>query len=144
MHRSQHRIERDRSMTWDLAPAERDAVLSLPGQGRYGYFVKRTADWERLWGLRDDRGWVTAEDEDGRIFMPVWPHPEYAHVSAVDRWQGVTPTPIELHQWLDSWLPDLDSKDHLVAVFPVPSGAGVPVEPTRLRSDLDTELKLYE
>jgi hypothetical protein len=130
-------------MTWDLRPEEREAVLKLPAAERYAYFVKRCADWEQIWGLRDERGWVTAE-HDGQVLMPAWPHADYAQACALDDWNGAEPTAIDLKEWLESWLPDLEAKDQMVAVFPVPEGAGVAVEPARVRRDLEAEAELYE
>jgi hypothetical protein len=130
-------------MTWDLQPEEREAVLKLPAPERYAYFVKRSGDWEEVWSLRDDRGWVTA-DRDGQALMPVWPHPEYAGASAVDSWEGARPELIDLTEWLTVWLPELAKHGQQVAVFPVPSGAGVVAEPDRVRRDLEAEVELYE
>ena len=131
-------------MTWKLEPKELEGVLNLAALERYAYFVKRCADWEKVWGLRDDSGWVTAEDDDGRILMPIWPHMEYARVCATDEWGTANPASIELHEWVAEWLPDLEQRRHLVAVFPIPTGKGVAVEPGRLGRDLEEEIALYE
>lgn len=131
-------------MTWNLRATEREAVVQLPAPERYEYFVKRCADWEEVWGLRDDRGWMTAEDHEGRQFMPVWPHPEYARLCALDAWTGAEPAAIEAEEWIEEWLPELEADTRLVSVFPVPAGVGVSVEPPRVRRDLEAELSLYE
>ncbi len=131
-------------MTWDLRPEELAAVLRLLAPERYAYFVKRSADSEEVWGLRDDRGWVTAQDDEGRTFMPIWPHPEYARACASDAWESAAPESIELDEWAEGWLSDLDTRGLFVSVFPVPAGSGVAVEPGRLRRDLEAEVALYE
>ena len=130
-------------MTWNLPAEERDAVLKLSGPERYAYFVKRAADWEEVWGLRDDRGWVTAE-RDAHTLIPVWPHADYARASALGNWEGADPALIDLDEWVESWLPELEAKGHLVAVFPIPEGNGVAVEPGRVGADLEAEAQLYE
>lgn len=131
-------------MTWSLGPEELTAVLKLPAPERYGYFLKRCADWEEVWSLRDDRGWVTAEDDQGGMLMPTWPHPDYARACATDAWEAAEPAPIGLEEWLEKWLPDLEARGHMVSLFPVPAGSGATVQPSRLRSDLETEMALYE
>lgn len=131
-------------MTWDLRPEEFEAVLRLPAPERYAYFVKRCGDWEEVWGLRDDRGLVTAEDEGGQVFMPIWPHAEYARACALDGWENAEPASIELDEWVEKWLPELETKRQSVSVFPVPAGNGVAAEPGRLRGDLQAEVELYE
>lgn len=130
-------------MSWDLHLEEREAVLRLPAPERYAYFVKRCGDWEQVWGLRDQRGWVTAE-HDGQALMPVWPHADYARACALDNWSDAEPEVIGLEDWLESWLPDLETRGQMIAVFPVPEGAGVAAEPRRVRGDLEAEADLYE
>jgi hypothetical protein len=71
-------------VTWDLRAEERESFLRAPAPERYGHLVKRCADWEEVWVLRNDQDWVRAE-RDGRVFMPVWPHPEYASACALRR-----------------------------------------------------------
>jgi hypothetical protein len=44
---------------------EVDAVFALPGPDRYEHFVKRVADWEEVWGLASEGGWVMMGDSDG-------------------------------------------------------------------------------
>ena len=131
-------------MTWDLRHEELKAVLALPGAERYAYLIKRCAGWEEIWCLRDDRGVVTAGDGEGRMFIPIWPHAEYARACATGEWEGGKPTSIELDEWVQGWLSDLDARRYLVSAFPVPAGKGVAVEPGRLRRDLEAELALYE
>jgi hypothetical protein len=131
-------------MTWDLKSEELEALLKLPAPERYAYFVKRCADWEEVWCLRDDRGWVTAEDDQGRMLVPGWPHAEYARACAIDAWEGSEPVLIELDDWVEGWLSDLEIKGHMVSVFPLPAGSGVAVAPSRLRRDLEAEISLYE
>ena len=131
-------------MTWDLRSEELEALLDRPASERYAYLVKRCADWEEVWALRDDRGWVTAEDDEGRVLMPIWPHADYARACARDGWASASPDSIELDDWVEGWLAELEARSHLVSVFPVPAGHGVAADPSRLRHDLETELALYE
>jgi len=131
-------------MTWTLRPEEVAAVVELPAAERYAYFVKRCAEWEEVWGLRDDRGWVTAEDGEGRLLMPIWPHADYARACAENGWENAAPASIELDDWVEGWLSDLETSHHVVSVFPVPTGYGVAAEPDRLRRDLQRELALNE
>jgi hypothetical protein len=131
-------------MTWKLDRKELEAVPGLPAPERYAHFVKRTADWEEVWGLRDDRGWVTAIDAEGRTFMPVWPHPEYARVCAAGAWENASAASIDVDEFVERSLPSLEDQGYLVSVFPAPTGNGVAVEPGRLRHDLEAELERYE
>lgn len=131
-------------MSWQLSVEEIDAVSALAGAERYAYFVKHCVDWEEIWGLRDQGGWVSAQDETGELRLPVWPHREYARRCADHEWAEAAPTAIGLDVWVDGWLSDLEATGRLISVFPLPDGSGVPVEPDRLRRDLQAEMAVYE
>jgi len=74
------------------------------------------------------------------LFGPI----RYAEACAVDEWAGSTPEIIPLDRWLSVWLPGLSRDGRRVAVFPVPTGAGVPVDANRLAADLSEACGQYE
>ncbi len=131
-------------MTWDLTQQEFESVVELAAPHRYAYFVKRCADWQEVWALSDNRGWVVAADDGGRKMLPVWPHAKFASACAVDEWATAKAHMIALGDWLEDWLPYLQQSEHLVAVFQTPSGNGIAVHPARLEHDMQEELELYE
>jgi hypothetical protein len=116
-------------------------VSVLRGPDRYSHFIGQVAE---VWGLCGPDGWVVAADDDGRQLMPVWTHSRYAEACAVGAWNGAVPEAIALSRWLEAWLPGLTRDGRGVAVFPVPCGAGVPVDPGRLAADLCEALEQYE
>ena len=130
-------------MTWEVNDAEFTSVLALPGPRRYEYFVKRAASHGRLWGLRGERGWVIAEDDEGDQHFPVWPHPRFAQALATGQWSDAVPMAIDIDEWVDEWLPELDGDAMRVAVFQTPVDEGVGVSPQRMKRDLDTELEQF-
>jgi hypothetical protein len=127
-----------------LSAKEIAGVLATDGPTRYAHFVKQVADSEQVWGLRTEEGWVSVGDDDGNSMLPVWPHPDYAAACAVDEWDDAQPSAIDLDDWLDEWLVNLDDEGDQVAVFPTPQGRGVVVEPAQLRSDIEVELSRLE
>ncbi len=131
-------------MTWNLNDQEFENVMNLPGPRRYEYFVKRTADWEELWTLRGEDGFVLVGDDEGSEYVPVWPHRRYAEACATDEWAGLQPEAIALHDWLEVWIPGMTRDSRSVAVFPLPKGQGVVVSPERLKEDLEGEISLLE
>ena len=131
-------------MTYRINEQEIKGVLALSGQGRYEHFIKRIADWEELWGLKDNNGWVTSEDDDGNKSIPFWPHPEYAKLCAEGQWKGNEETSIDLKSFIEKWLPGMEQDNLLVAVFPTPSGKSVYVQPSCLRENIEEELEQYE
>lgn len=127
-----------------LREQEIAAVLKLEGPARYSHFIGQVADWEVVWGLRSPDGWVSISDKTGAPMFPVWPHEPYARMLAVDSWAQVIPTPIEVHEWIEKWLPGLAKDRMKVAVFPTPEGKMVVVDALRLRGDIEAELARME
>jgi len=114
------------------------AVLALPEDERYLYFLREAASSERLWGLLDPRGWVTLADPQGHAGLPVWPHPVYASACASGDWDGYLPACIEVSAFLDHWLPDMAELGVRVDVFPAAGRRG------RMVPALQLELQLRE
>jgi hypothetical protein len=128
----------------ELPQSQRNALLSSPGPARFKHFINRTADCERLWGLRDAIGWVALADDSGAPGFPVWPHPDYAQDCATETWTGSSPAEIDVHEFIEEWLPDMAERGVAVAVFPTPSMKGVWMKPDELRQYLAEELRKYE
>jgi hypothetical protein len=70
-----------------------------------------------------------------------WPHKRYAAACAVDQWAGHVPRAINLHEWMEKWLPGLERDSRRIVVFMTPINAGATVEHGRLREDLEEELR---
>lgn len=131
-------------MMWTINSHEIENVLSLSGEDRYNYFIKRVADWGKIWSLRNDDGWVSGKDEEGNEFFPVWPHPQFALLCATENWSDCKAEAIDLSVWLQRWIPGLNSDRRKIAVFPKPSNKGIIVSTNQLKGDLDAEMSLYE
>ncbi|HEX2470964.1 MAG TPA: DUF2750 domain-containing protein [Candidatus Limnocylindrales bacterium] len=131
-------------MTHKVNDREYESVRHLPVEGRYEHLIKRAADWSELWSLQSAEGWVVGADESGREFIPVWPHPRYAEASATGAWKGATPAPIEIHEWLETWTPELVTSARLIGVFPVDDGPSAVIDPQAFAADLEGELSLVE
>ncbi len=131
-------------MVYRINEKEIAAILALPGQSGYEHFVKRIADWEELWGLKDNEGWVTSANDEGEKSIPFWPHPEYAHMCAEGSWEGNLATRIDLKSFMEEWLPGMERDGMFVAVFTTPEGKSVYVQPNVLLESLEEELTQYE
>lgn len=118
-------------------------MLRAGGPARYRHFVSRVADNQEILGLRQHDGWVSMGIDDQRLF-PVWPAAAYATACAVEEFTAAEATPIDLREWLETWLPNLEGDGSGVAVFPTPSGQGAVVAPATLREHLLAELARIE
>jgi Protein of unknown function (DUF2750) len=130
-------------MGWEVNDEEFESVVRLPASRRYEYFVKRAASHGELWGLRGEGGWVVAEDDEGNQHFPVWPHQRFAQALAEGLWEGEKPVSIDIDEWVDAWLPNLERDGMRVAVFQTPDDKGVGVSPERLKTDLEAELEQF-
>ena len=83
-------------------------------------------------------------DDTGAPGFPVWPHPDYAQACATKAWAGSVPAEIDVHEFVEEWLPDMSKREVAVAVFPTPSMKGVWTKPDELQRYLAEELEKYE
>jgi len=121
-----------------------DAVLALPAEKRYQHFLSRVADWEILWTLHSETGFVLFGDDSGHECVPFWPHPGYAVTTAQGQWSDCSPYEVSLSDFMGKWLPGMLRDGRKVAVFPTPQKKAVVVEPNRLQEDLEVTLEQYE
>jgi hypothetical protein len=97
-----------------------------------------------LWGLHGTGGWVDAADDEDVPHLPVWPHPRFAEVCASGPWAAEAPGAIDIDEWVEAWLPNLERDRMRVAVFQTPEDKGVSVGTERLKRDLEHELSQFE
>ncbi|RFA26586.1 hypothetical protein CAI21_16615 [Alkalilimnicola ehrlichii] len=69
------------SMPYRMSPQQYESVLTLSGADRSAHFVGKVVDWQQLWGVKNDEGWLVPITPDDWEYFPVWPHPEYAQKS---------------------------------------------------------------
>jgi hypothetical protein len=86
--------------TYALSDREFESVSRLAAEERFAHFLKRVADWEAVWGLRDATGWAAATDGEGHSSFPLWPHPRYASACADREWAGNAPVAIDVHEFV--------------------------------------------
>jgi Protein of unknown function (DUF2750) len=123
----------------EISDQELAAVMALPAQERYSYFVRCVADTEELWTLRNEEDFVLYGDDDRRELVPVWPHRRFAEANGQDSWDDTKPFKIDLDRWLAAWTTGLEVEGRFVAVFPLPSQQGIVVSPAHLAEDLMAE-----
>jgi len=126
-------------MTWEPVEDELRRLQALPAADRAVQLVQLAIDWEELWGLADDHGWVVAKATDA---LPLWPHPELARACAHGPWEGAEPAAIPLDELLEDLLPQLESEKLGAALFPVAHDPGLLLAAAELRRRLEAELEL--
>ena len=123
---------------------QKENVLALPARERYQHFVRRVADWEKLWVLSDAKENLFIRTASTVKYLPVWPHPEYAVDTANLVAFDLTATEVDLYDFMDNWLPGLESDGLKVGVFPDLDGNVWIIEASDLRESLERECEQYE
>jgi hypothetical protein len=120
---------------------EIENVLRQNNETRYVYFIKRVADWEEVWGLKGEDGWVLSADDAGNQVAVFWPFKEYAKLCATGAWIQTVPMKIELPTFIDRWIPGLNQDGRLVGVFPNLAKQASVVAPLVLKDHLESEME---
>lgn len=97
---------------------ERDPMSKLTDNldANFQLFIEEVRESGQVWGLRYGEDWVvcrSAEFEDADV-MPLWSAEGDAGLHCVDEWADYEPEVIELEEFLDIWINDLDEDDVLV------------------------------
>lgn len=120
---------------------ELEAVMKLPANKRYEYFIKKVVDFEEVWGLYND-GWAMTQDNTGEMLIPFWPSKEFAELCSIDEWSDFAPESIELEEFINDWLPGIQDDGYKVSVFWNNDDSAV-LEVDTLLKDLEKELEKY-
>lgn len=96
------------------------SMIKKPARDRYVYSIKCIADWEEAWSLKVNDGFVTTSDDDGNLFLPIWPFKEYANRCIGEEWEHCVAQKIYLNTLLEEILPNVSEEGTQVVVFKVP------------------------
>ncbi len=121
---------------------EINGVLGSDIAKQYEYFIKKAADYEEVWSLKEAAGWASLE-LDGKCYFPVWPKKEFAQMQAAGEWDGYIAYSIDLEEFMEDWLPGF-IKDGLGVTVMWNNGSGIDLSPERLMTDIETELEKYQ
>lgn len=120
---------------------EFQAVIKLPANIRYEYFIKKVVDEETVWGLYND-GWAVTEDEDGTLLLPFWPKKAFAQHCAIEEWAEYSCESMDLDELMEEFLPRLLEDGYKPSIFFNNVDSAV-LEVETLIRDLETELENY-
>ena len=121
-----------------------EAVLALDTFERYNHFVNKVADWEQLWSVKNDEGWLVPVAPEDFEYFPLWPHPEYAQKTTDINFPGHKAVEISTKELLEHWLPLFEQDKVKLAVFPNKEWSFWRIEPNDLKEELLNEMAQYE
>ncbi|SHN59347.1 Protein of unknown function [Paenibacillus sp. ov031] len=124
-----------------ITSKEFEAVIKLPANIRYEYFIKKVTDSEEIWGLYDD-GWAMSSDDKERLLISFWPRKEFAEYCAYEEWLNYKAHCISLDEFISDWLPNMVEDQHKLSIFWNRDNSAV-LEIQVLLNDLEKELEKY-
>jgi hypothetical protein len=119
-------------------------IFNLPAKERYGYFVRKVADFQTIWLIRDEEGIVMlGGDEDHSQSIPVWPEKEFASLLLTGDWESCRLEEMPLDEFL-LWLDELQKESTQIATFPKEGLQSIVVNAEEMKAHLLHELEQYE
>ncbi|MFC5269893.1 DUF2750 domain-containing protein [Adhaeribacter terreus] len=120
-----------------------DNIFALDSSERYGYLLRRVADFETIYLIADEEeNYVMLGSEDGNV-LPVWPEKEFASLFLTDDWSSCHIVEYKLSEFMD-WLDDLAKDSVLIAGFPNLDLHTVHVSAIEMKNHLLFEMRQYE
>ena len=111
---------------------------------RYSYFVKRIVVKEELWGLVDSEGnWSLVAEEGKAPVFHLWTDAEFAQFARIGMFDKYSPTKVDLHEFMEDWLPNMAQDGVKVGVFTLSETENSSVDANKLLIDIRAEEKIF-
>lgn len=120
---------------------EIENVLKLDNRKKYAYFIKKIADNEEIWSLKNSDGWVSL-GQVGQFFFPVWAKKEYADLCISGEWGDCHSEAIDIYKFIDVWISNLKKEGTRITVM-WHNGSGIDVDWDDLLNNILFELDKY-
>ncbi|QEL04297.1 DUF2750 domain-containing protein [Olivibacter sp. LS-1] len=126
-----------------ITEKEIKVVSSLEAFERYKYFIKRVADTEIMYSLKNLEGnWAISEVDTSKLF-PLWLAKEFADQCCTNGWEEFVIEEINLDFFENYLLDFVHSEGFLLNIFPVGQNTGFVVDIVEFAKDLSEEMKNY-
>ncbi len=123
---------------------EVEDVSALQPFDRYTYFIKKIADYEEFWLLKDEYGTLALSEVEGNTLLSFWSAKEFTTSCLNNEWKEYKAINVSLAEFEIDLLPFLNEKEILIDVFPVNNRAGFVVTAEEFVRDFNIELDNYE
>ncbi|TWI85330.1 uncharacterized protein DUF2750 [Lacibacter cauensis] len=118
-------------------------IENLSPKDRYGYFIRKVADFQEVWFIQDNDRYLMVGDNDDRMAIPVWPEKDFAELMLKDDWKNYKITSMEMVHFLE-WLDTIEKKGYKIAAFPYSDLKSVMVTAKEMKAHLLYEMEQYE
>jgi len=120
-----------------------DNILNLSSEDRYGYFIRKVADFEKVYLIKDESGYSIFGDSEEKTTIAVFPEKEFADIFLTDTWSSCFIEEMDLERFME-WLDKLEQDNIQMAGFPNKDLKVVVVNPNEMKNHLLYELEQYE
>lgn len=118
-------------------------VSNLKPDERYSYFIKRLADFEIFYTLKNDSNeFVISELEENKL-IHFWSSPEFAQLCLVEVWENHKIVEVSLEEFEDEIVDFIEENSILIDIFPVENRTGFIVNLNEFVRDLNVEFGKY-
>ncbi|WP_444626601.1 DUF2750 domain-containing protein [Flavobacterium columnare] len=123
---------------------EIENVIKLDAFDRYKYFLKRVADNEELYTLKNKKGNYNISRLENKELLPLWSSKEFAELCLINGWEDSIIEKISLDDFEEELIDYIADNDLLLNVFPVYEKTGFVLNLKEFSRDLGEELNNYE
>lgn len=118
-------------------------IFALDSKERYGYLLRRVADFETIYLIADNEGKYVMIGSNDLTVIPVWPEKEFAELFLTNSWKNYKVVEYDIHDFME-WLTDLEKENVDLAGFPNADFNTVHVSAVDMKNHLLFELSQYE
>jgi hypothetical protein len=120
-----------------------NSVLALSSKDRYGYLLRKVADFETIYLIADSKDQFVLVGEGDSDAIPVWPEKEFAELFLNEEWADYKILEYDVHDFVE-WLSELEKENIDIAGFPNTSFNTIQISALEMKNHLLFELSQYE
>lgn len=127
-------------------PSEKEvsALNKKPSKVRRDYSIKKIADWEEIYVLKDEHSQLAYGDIDGHLVIPIWPSLIMANGNAVEQWDNFSGHSYSIEDFFKLFEREEKNVELLISLYPINGESGFVMSLEEFMRDLLIELRKYE
>ena len=120
-----------------------ESVFKLESKERYGYLIRKVADFEQVFLIEDKKGNYVTCGNNNEIIIPIWPELEFAQELIKKEWKKCVIKKVPLSDFIN-WMDKLETENYLIGGFPNLKLNSIVVKPIEIKNHLIFESQQYE
>ncbi|GGD99771.1 DUF2750 domain-containing protein [Planktosalinus lacus] len=120
-----------------------ESVFKLESKLRYGYLIRKIADFEQVFLIADKDGNYVTCGADNEMIIPIWPELVFAQELIKIEWKNCIVKMVELKVFM-KWMDKLEAENYFIGGFPNQKLNSIVVKPIEIKNHLIFECEQYE